>query len=401
MAFPEITTLDKKNHELYEKSLKENMKIAYQLFINEEFDCLVEELKESGCTVLRNGVKKRKLKTRIGSIELSIPQLRYQNFKPSLYEPYSRVEKALGSCIQEMFLNGVSTRKTSNILKQLGMENFDKSSVSRLNTKLDEELNPWLKRDLSKKNYPFLMIDARYEKIRQNHQVISNAVYVIVGIDEEGFRDILGVHVDMSESHLAWKDAFLDLKHRGLTGVKYIVSDQHAGLVKAIQEVFLGTIWQRCAVHYQRNVMSKISPKLQSHYRNKVSLIWKFTTKESARNYVKEFVKELRNDSLDKVADFIEETVEDSLSVFDLHEDLRKKLKSTNMLERFNQELKRRSKVVRIFPNDKSCLRLLGMICKQQAENWLSNRKYIDLEKNTELAFAPLQPALQELKHVN
>jgi putative transposase len=391
VAFVEFKELLRRNPELYEKSFKEFSKMTYQAFINEEFDCLIEDLSSSGCHIVKNGIKKRKLKTYYGEIELSIPQLRNIPFQPSLYEPYSRVEKTLASVIQEMFLQGVSTRKTREVLKQMGMDSFDKSSVSRLTAKLSEELNPWLKRDLSSKEYPYLMVDARYEKIRVQNQVLSHAVYIIVGIDEEGYRDILSVSVGQEESYANWKEELLALKQRGIKGVNYLVSDQHQGLVKAIQEVFLGCKWQRCSVHYQRNFRSKIAKKDQKKYEKKLSLIWSFSDKDDARDYAFKLSKELEEDKQIKASEFIEESIEDSLSVYDLPSSHRRKMKSTNMLERFNQELKRRSRVVRIFPNESSCLRLLGMISKQQAEQWLSNRRYLDQE---EMAFAMLKPSL-------
>lgn len=401
MTLKEITNLTEKSHENFTRRFKETVQSIFQLFLNEEFEYTMNKLKESGVQVYRNGTKSRRLKTNAGEIELQVPQFRHQPFQPSIYEPYSRVEKTLGATIQEMFLQGVSTRKTRKILKQMGMEDFDKSSVSRLTKKLDEELQPWLQRDLSNKDYPFLMIDARYEKIREHGQVVSNAVYVIVGIDKDGYRDILGVYVEESETLLGWKNTFKDLTSRGLTGVQYIVSDQHKGLVKAIGEEFTGVLWQRCSVHFQRNFLSKLPKQYQYRYTKKLGLIWNFSTKAQARNYITMLISELREDKLHRAADFLEEEIEETLSVYDLNEYLRKKMKSTNMLERFNQELKRRSKVVRIFPSKSSCLRLMGMLCKQQSEEWISGNKYIPIENNQEGIVATLQPPLEKLKHVD
>ena len=353
--------------------------IAFQNLINEEFEVFIKSFEECGVRVYRNGFKKRSIKTVLGEFQILVPQTRSERFQPSSFEPYSRVDKCLASIIQECYLYGISTRKMTKILEKMNMLTFDKNSVSRLNQELDEQVDPWLKRKLdTNKTYPYLMVDARYEKVRENNEVIPVAVFVVIGIDSDGTREILTTHIGYEEFKETWLEIFQSLKDRGLKGVKYIVGDYNSGLVEALKETYVGVTYQRCFVHFTRNILSALSKQGREKYINKIKLIWKLENKESALKYAKTIVTSLYENNFGKAAKKIEEGIEESLNYFTLEDNLRRKLSSTNMIERYNQELKRRSKAIRIFPNQKSCLRIMSLLSIAKNEEW-TGRKYCEL----------------------
>jgi putative transposase len=220
------------------------------------------------------------------------------------------------------------------------------------------------------KNYPYLMVDERYE----NNEVISVAVFVVIGIDSDGTKEILAIHIGYEEFKETWLKVFKNLKDRGLKGVKYIVGDYNSGLVEALKEIFVGVTYQRCFVPFTRNILSSLSKQGREKYISKIKLIWKFENKESALKYAKTIISSLYENNFCKAAQKIEESIEESLNYFTLDDNLRRKL----LIERYNQELKRRNKPIRIFPNQKSCLRIMSLLSIAKNEEW-TGRRYCDL----------------------
>jgi putative transposase len=270
---------------------------------------------------------------------------------------------------------GYPPRKVKAIAEALCGLDISKSQVSRLAKGLDEDVQAWRFRKLEK-DYPYLVVDARYEKIRINHQVVSQGVLLVVGIGSDGYREILGTWVADSENETSWSEVFKELKERGLNGVRYVVSDDHAGLVKAIGRHFQGVLWQRCQVHFVRNICSLVSKKDRSRIIEMLREITVAQTYITARKRMDEAIEGLEK-SHPRVAQMLEEQGEDILTVYQLPAWQRRGMKSTNMLERYNQELKRRTRVVRIFPNQASCLRLVTALAMEMSEEWLGRRYLI------------------------
>ena len=327
----------------------------------------------------RNGYKPRTLKTRVGRIELMIPKDREGRFQTELFDKYQRSEKALSLAIMEMYVQGVSTRKVKKITEELCGLEISKSQVSNLTKNLDEEIEIWRNRSLKKK-YPYLVIDARYEDIRRVGHVTSQGVLLVVGIDEDGRREHLGVWCADTENEQSWSSVFKELKERGLKGVKYIVSDGHKGLVKAIKWQFQGAIWQRCQVHFIRNVLILAPGKDRKKILTYLKEIIESRSIESARKRLRETVDEL-GASHPKVAEILDTHGEEILAVFALPQHHRKRMRSTNMLERYHEEIKRRTRVVRIFPNERSCIRLVTALAMETNEEWIE-RLYLTMDED-------------------
>jgi transposase-like protein len=331
----------------------------------------------------RNGSYSRMIKTRVGCLELEVCRDRDGLFQTELFGRYQRSEQALVSSMIEMYFSGVSTGKVRKIVEELCGHGISKSHISMITGDVDKNLNLWRTRRLDKK-YPYLIIDARYEKIRTNGKIVSKAVMIVIGISEQGYREILSVDIGDSENEVNWGQIFKQLKERGLDGVYYAVSDDHSGLVNALQRHFQGVIWQRCQVHFIRNFVSKISRRDAKIYLPLLKDIFSATCKEDAIRRKKQLVEILEHKKPD-ISRWIDEEIESCLSVYDLPASHRRKMKSTNMLERFNQELKRRSRVIRIFPNDSSCLRVLGTLSMEQSEEWETGHKYLNMDHDREV----------------
>lgn len=320
-------------------------------------------------TGLRNGAYERKLQTRVGTISLQVCRDRDGQFKPEVFDRYQRSEKALLLGIVEMYLCGVSTRKVGAVVEEICGFSISKSQVSELTVKIDEEQKQWRFRSLTVM-YIYLVVDARYEKVRENGHIVSKAFVTVIGITSDGYREIIGCWVINSESFEEWDACFAELKERGLVGVKYIVSDENKGLKAAIEKRFQGAQWQRCQVHFMRNFMSKLSARDKKEAIKLLQDLFAAPSKECAIDRLKPLQNFLLKQKKESVAQWLEENIEDALAVYSLPEEHRKKMKSTNMVERLNEELKRRSRVVRIFPNEQSCLRLLTAICQEISEDW-------------------------------
>jgi len=325
----------------------------------------------------RNGYKPRTLKTRVGALELMVPKDRDGEFQTELFERYQRSEKALVLAMLEMYVGGVSTRKVSAITEALCGLEVSKSQVSALTVKLDAEIAEWRMRPLAQ-SYPYLVVDARYEKVRQGGAVVSQGVLVACGIDARGYREVLGCWVAESESEASWSAVFAELKQRGLHGVRYVVSDDHAGMVKAIDRHFQGAAWQRCQVHFMRNALSLCGVAQRPAVLSLMRSVTEATTREAAKNALAAAIVALRTKA-PKTALLLEEHGEEILAVYALPESHRKRMRTTNMLERQNQELKRRTRVVRVFPHAASCLRLVSALLIETSQQWME-RLYLRME---------------------
>lgn len=325
----------------------------------------------------RNGYKPRQLNTRVGKLFLSIPQTRDGSFCTELFERYQRSEQALICCLQEMVINGVSTRKVKRITEQLCGLNFSRSQVSEISKKLDTEIQAWLNRPLNDE-YPYLFVDARYNKLRRDHKVESHAVLIAKGINRSGKRDIIGVDVCNNENETNWSDFFQGLKERGLKGVKLVVSDAHGGLVSAIERYFPGTQWQRCQVHFKKNILDKVRNKDKAWIKQRLDDIFQAPDKRTGFIRLKQLIDDL-SAKYPRVADLLETDGEDALTCLNFPLEHRRRIRTTNSLERFNQEIKRRTNVIRIFPNRESAARLIGALCMEQSEEWITGRQYLDM----------------------
>jgi transposase-like protein len=326
----------------------------------------------------RNGFKPRTLKTRVGELELMVPKDRDGQFQTELFERYQRSEKAFVAALLQMYVEGVSTRKVTEITEALCGLEVSKSQVSALTAKLDAEIGEWRTRPLSEA-YPYLIFDARYEKVRRGGSVVSQGVLVAIGISKSGYREVLGCWVAESESEASWSAVFSELKKRGLSGVSYVVSDDHQGMVKAIERHFQGAVWQRCQVHFVRNALSLCGQQQRPQVLRLMKAVTEAATREAAQAALGVAVAELEKKA-PKVARLLEESGEEILGVYALPDAHRKRMRTTNMLERQNQELKRRTRVVRVFPHEQSCLRLIAALLMETNQEWMG-RMYLRMEE--------------------
>ena len=328
----------------------------------------------------RNGYKPRTLKTRVGGLELRVPKDRDGQFQTELFERYQRSEKAFVLALLQMYVEGVSTRKVSAITEALCGLEVSKSQVSALTAKLDAEVAEWRSRLLTEE-YPYLIFDARYEKVRRGGAVVSQGVLVAIGISAAGCREVLGCWVAESESEASWGAVFLELKQRGLRGMRYVVSDDHAGMVKAIGRHFQGAVWQRCQVHFVRNALSLCGVQQRPLVLRLMKTITESATREAAKAALAAAIVEFEKKA-PKVARLLEEHGEEILGVYALPEAHRKRMRTTNMLERQNQELKRRTRVIRVFPHEQSCLRLVAALLMETNQEWMG-RIYLRMEEES------------------
>ncbi|MEN6534719.1 MAG: IS256 family transposase [Bryobacteraceae bacterium] len=325
-----------------------------------------------------NGFKPKTLVTRAGSFTVDVPQTRGVEFYPSALEKGVRSERALKLAVAEMYVQGVSTRKVQAVMEQLCGLNVCSSEVSRAAKLLDEELEKWRCRPLGQ--FPYLVLDARYEKVRHGGSVISCALLVAVGIGTDGKRSVLGVSVSLSEAEVHWREFLAGLQDRGLHGVKLIVSDDHAGLKAAREARFAGIPWQRCQFHLMKNAMQYV-PKLDARKEAAAdirAILDAPDRHEAARR--KEQVVQKYQDTAPKLAAWLDANVGESLSVFDFPTAHRKRLRTSNLLERINKEIKRRTRVATLFPNEASLLRLASAVLAEIDEEWQSAKVYLTME---------------------
>lgn len=326
----------------------------------------------------RSGYYERTLVTRVGKLELRVPQDREGHFSTEVFERYQRSEKALVSSLAEMYIQGVSTRKVKAVTEELCGHSFSASSISRINAKLDAELAAFMQRPLEEA-YPYLILDARYEKVREGGVIQSQAILIAIGINGDGRRCVLAVERANRESRSSWRDFIVGLKERGLCGVEFVVSDDHPGLKKAIAEVLPEAVWQRCYVHFLRNAVDHLPRKADDDCLNELRWLYHRQDLEEARRALAAWLTKWHA-KYPKLCDWVEENIEETFSFYRLPREHHKHLRSTNMLERINQELKRRTHVVRIFPNEASCLRLVRALAVEIHEDWIEGTRYLNME---------------------
>jgi transposase-like protein len=326
----------------------------------------------------RSGYYGRTLMTRVGKLELRVPQDREGRFSTELFERYQRSEKALVAALAEMYVQGVSTRKVKAITEELCGHSFSASSISVINKRLDESLNQFASRRLEEA-YPYVILDARYERVRESGVIRSHAVLIALGIGWDGRRCVLGVDLANRESRSSWRDFLVRLKERGLHGAELVIADDHAGLRAAIREVLPEAAYQRCYVHFLRNALDHMPRKIDDDCLQELRWIYDRRDLVEARADLAAWLAKWQG-KYHKLTNWVEENIEETLTFYRLPRQHHKHLKSTNMLERLNEEIKRRTRVVRIFPNAESCLRLVRALTIEMHENWLEEHRYLNME---------------------
>lgn len=322
----------------------------------------------------RNGYRSRPWDTRLGTLDLQIPKLRQGSYFPSWLEPRRRSEQALVSVVAEAYLLGVSTRKVEALVQSLGIASLSKSEVSRLCTVLDEQVEKFRNRRLDA-DYPYLWLDARYEHVREDGRVLSMAVISAHGVRADGVREVLGVDVGLSEDVALWRGFLQGLIARGLRGVQLVTSDAHRGLKQAIAEVFVGASWQRCKVHFLRNIEAEVPKSAQQLVLAAVRPIFRQEDRTAAQAELKKVCDTLQG-RFPQVVRMLTEAEEEVFTFYDFPVEHRQQIYSTNPFERLNKELKRRSAVVGIFPNRAAVIRLLGALLAEQNDEWMVGHRY-------------------------
>ncbi|HEY9075142.1 MAG TPA: IS256 family transposase [Anaerolineaceae bacterium] len=326
-----------------------------------------------------NGYKDKTVKTRVGEITFAVPQVREGGFYPEALEKGLRSERALTLTLAEMYIQGVSTRKVAAILEQMCGSGISSSAVSQATKLLDEKVNQWLMSPLLE--MPYLYLDARYEKVRQDGQIRDAAVLIAVGVDLSGHRKVLGVSISLGEQEIHWRTFLESLLKRGLRGVKLITSDDHSGLKAARQAVFGGIPWQRCQFHLQQNAQSYVPRKdMQKEVAEDIRAIFTAPDRPRAEEYLKIAVEKYQK-SASKLANWMESNIPEGLTIFSFPVAHRRLTRTTNGLERLNREIKRRTRVVSIFPNEAACLRLVGAILMETSDEWEGGKIYLNLEE--------------------
>ena len=326
----------------------------------------------------RNGYKPRHLTTRVGTLTLLVPQVRDGQFSTELFARYQRSEQALVLTLMEMVVNGVSTRKVARITEELCGTAFAKSTVSDLCKALDPLVTNWNERDLSAQHFPFVLVDALVVKVREEGRVRAVSALVATGVNAQGYREVLGLQVGDSESERTWQDFFPWLKGRGLSGVDLVVSDHHGGLVKAVQVQFQGATWQRCQTHLSANIADATPKALQEEVHARLRPIFTAPDATTARILLAGFVADYQAKAPAAVAT-LERGFDDAIAVLALPAPYRVRLRTTNGVERLNEEIRRRERVIRIFPNRESVIRLLGALLLEQDEVWTTGKRYFDM----------------------
>jgi transposase-like protein len=348
----------------------------------------------------RNGSYERQLTTRVGRLTLEVPRCKDGSFSTKLFARYQRSEKALVLALMQMVTQGVSTRRVKKITTELCGREFTKSTVSRLTKKLDKQVKAWAKRPLEGE-YPFLIFDAMHVKVRRQQAVRSTAVLMAIGINEDGQREILGLHVALSETADGWSSFLQSLKDRGLTGVEHVTSDRDRGLQEAIQQELPGAIWTPCHAHLRRNILDDTPDKWREAMKDLLDEVLEASSQPEAWRIFEEILDgerqrmittvnsggeteeidsygKLRQEAASALAT-LEENLEDATAVLALPGKYRRRLRTTNMLERLIEEVRRREKVIRIFPNMDSAWRLIGALLAEYHEEWSTGRKYLDM----------------------
>ena len=385
MIYDNNCTLPEEYLELIQENGLEGLSEIIRLMVNQAMQFERENFlnarayeRSEDRTGYANGYKPKTVNTRVGKVTFAIPQVREGNFYPHALEKGLRSERALLLALAEMYVQGVSTRKVAAITEQLCGTNISAMQVSRAAKMLDEELEAWRNRPLGET--PYLFLDARYEKVRQNGCVRDAAILIASGVKSDGKRTILGVSLSLSEAEEHWRTFLESLKARGLSGVQLIVSDDHAGL-KAARKAFLtGILWQRCLFHLQQNAQSYVPRKsMQKQVAADIRMIYNAPSREKAEMYLAEIVQKYAQIA-PKLADWMEVNLPEGFSFFAFPVAHWKRIRTSNCLERVSQEIKRRTRVVRVFPNEGSCLRLVSAILMEIGEEWEFGRLYLQME---------------------
>jgi putative transposase len=330
-----------------------------------------------------NGFKPKTVRTRIGEIPFSIPQVRDSGFYPQALEKGVRSERALMLALAEMYIHGVSTRKVTEIVESLCGNSVSSSQVSRAAAELDSILESWRKQPIGEMGY--LLLDARYEKVRQEGQVRDAAILIAVGVDAEGKRRILGVSVSLGEHEVHWREFLKSLVARGLCGVRLIVSDDHAGLRAARQNVFGGIPWQRCQFHLQQNAMAYVPRQgMRKGVARDIRAVLQAPDRVTAESNLKTLTTKYSK-TMARLSVWMETNLPEGLTVMELPEPHRRLLRTTNMVERLNLEIRRRTRVVTIFPNEASCLRLVSALLMEVDEEWRMGKRYLTFSEKEEI----------------
>lgn len=385
-TLPSVKALLESDKDWLQEIVKKTVQECLETEMTETLNAAKSE-RNKGRYGYRAGYYDRSLITRVGKLEIRVPQDREGRFSTELFERYQRSEKALVSSLIEMYVQGVSTRKIKAITEELCGHEFSASAVSRINKTLDETLTNFAERGLEEA-YPYLSLDARYERVRENGIVHRRAVLIAIGINAEGQRNILAVELANRESTTSWSN-FLDrLIKRGLRGVEFVVSDDHEGLKSAITQKLTNAIWQRCYVHFLRNAMEHLPRNADEDCLRELRSIYDQLTLEKAKTELATWLKKWQSKYL-KFCDWVEENIEETFSFFRLPLSHRKHLRSSNLIERVNEEIKRRTHIVRVFPNEESCLRLVRALCVEIHEEWQEGSRYLNMQ------------LLQEQKKIN
>jgi len=374
--------------------LRDGVKLLAQELMDAEVTAMVgaePHQRTLSRTTYRNGYRERDWDTRVGTVDLQIPKLREGTYFPSLLEPRRRHERALLSVIQEAYVHGVSTRAVDNLAQALGIKGISKDQVSRICKELDAQVHAFRTRRLDG-DFPYLFLDATFEKVRENGRVISMAVLIAVGVRSSGDREVVGVDVGPAEDHEFWLQFLRQLAGRGLSGVRLVISDSHLGLKQAVAQVFVGATWQRCRVHFMRNALATVPKVAQQMVAATLRTIFaqpeQTTAHEAVERICRLFAK--RYPQLVKV---LQEAETDVLAFYSFPVEHRRQIWSTNSLERLNKEVSRRCDVVGIFPNRSSLLRLVGAVLEEQHDEWQVGRRYFSTESMNKL----LQPTTEEV----
>ncbi|SFQ02327.1 IS256 family transposase [Hydrogenimonas thermophila] len=331
-----------------------------------------------------SGYRPRRFDTRLGTVYLMIPKIRKGGYIPFFITEKRRSEQALISMVKEAYVNGVSTRKIERLAKELGIANISASQVSQINKGLDKQVEEFRNRPLEKE-YPFVWVDALYEKVRNYEgRVVSSAIMIAYGVSMEGKREVLAIEPFSAETTETWKAFFDRLKERGVEKIALLISDTHYGIQRAFKETFIGASWQRCKVHFMRNIIAHIPPKAKEMFAAKLKQIWLQESKKDAirvaQNIIEEFSKKFP-----EAIEVLQNGLEDSLQFYHFTQIDKRRISSTNVLERINKEIRRRSRVVSIFPSKESYLRLIASYLMEYTEDWEVERSYIRPEKLQEV----------------
>lgn len=332
--------------------------------------------RSDGRSGYRSGYRPSRLDTRMGTMYLMVPKVRQGGYIPFFVTERKRSEAVLIQVVQEAFVQGVSTRKMEKLAQSLGIENLSRSQVSEMTKGLNEQVDEFRNRPLSNTVYPVLWVDALYEKVRVDGRIVSMAILIVFGVDENGHRDIIAVEPMAKESRSPYGVLFQDLKDRGLTTPKLIISDAHSWLVSATQESFPGASWQRCKVHFMRNILAYVPQKEKKSFASVIKEIWLAPTAALARKRAYD-VMDAYAKRFPKAVQCLENGLEDSLTFYAFPKLDARKISSSNMIERLNREIRRRTSVVGIFPNEASYVRLVTTYLMEYAEDWSVSRAYL------------------------